>query len=61
MVRFPPHNLKPPINLLQQHQPHELMWEGHRAEGEAAGWRGEEGGGEAEGAADEEGEVAGGR
>lgn len=29
MIRFPPTNPKPPINLLQQHQPHQLMRKRH--------------------------------
>lgn len=29
MVRFPPHNPKRPINLLHQHQPHQLMRKRH--------------------------------
>ncbi|SET24177.1 site-specific DNA recombinase [Oceanobacillus limi] len=29
MVRFPPNNPKPTINLLQQNQPHNLMWKRH--------------------------------
>lgn len=33
-VRFPPINPKPPINLLQQHQPHQLMWKRHLRKGQ---------------------------
>ncbi|MDC3415114.1 hypothetical protein [Terrihalobacillus insolitus] len=29
MVRFPPHNPKRPIHLLQQNQPHQLVWQRH--------------------------------
>lgn len=29
MVRFPPPNPKTPIHLLQQHQPHQLVWQRH--------------------------------
>lgn len=32
MIRFPPHYLKSPINLLRQHQPHQLVRQRHSAE-----------------------------
>ncbi len=58
MIRFPPNYPIRPINLLQQHQSHQLMWKGQLGKGPGVVAAVLDGLAEAEGAADDEGDMA---
>lgn len=57
MIRFSPINLKRPVHLLHQDQPHELVRVGHLAEAELGVGAFQHRGGQAVRAADDEGDA----
>ena len=58
MVRFPPIDLKRPVDLLHEEQTHHLVGKGHAGEGQPQMGGFLQGERDAEGAADDEGDVA---